>query len=50
MNRHAPEKNAATLSVLDERKDSPYFSQPIGFQAITLVVDSDKKAPEFIKI
>lgn len=34
----------------DEREYPPYFSQPDGFQAITLVVDSDKIVPEFIKI
>ena len=33
----------------DEREYPPYFSQPDGFQAITLVVDSDKIVPEFIK-
>lgn len=34
----------------DEREYPPYFSQPEGFQAITLVVDSGKIVPGFIKI
>ena len=34
----------------DEREYPPYFSQPEGFQATTLVVDSGKIVPEFIKI
>ena len=34
----------------DEREYLPYFSQPDGFQAIKLVMDSGKITPEFIKI
>lgn len=34
----------------DEREYPPYFSQPDGFQAIKLVMDSGKITPEFIKI
>lgn len=34
----------------DERDYPPYFSQPEGFQAITLVVDSGQITPEFIRI
>lgn len=34
----------------DERSYPPYFSQPDGFQAITLVIDSGEVTPEFIKI
>lgn len=34
----------------DERSYPPYFSQPDGFQAITLVIDSGNVTPEFIKI
>lgn len=34
----------------DEREYPPYFSQPDGFQAIKLVMDSGKIIPEFIKI
>ena len=34
----------------DEREYAPYFSQPDGFQAIKLVMDSGTITPEFIKI
>lgn len=34
----------------DEREYPPYFSQPDGFQAISLVIRSGKIAPGFIKI
>ena len=34
----------------DERDYPPYFSQPDGFQAIKLVMDSGNVTPEFIKI
>lgn len=34
----------------DEREYPPYFSQPDGFQAITLVMDSGRVTPEFVKI
>lgn len=34
----------------DERSYSPWFSQPEGFQAITLEMDSGRINPEFIKI
>lgn len=34
----------------DERSYPPYFSQPEGFQAIKLVMDSGSIKPEFIKI
>lgn len=33
----------------DERSYPPYFSQPDGFQAITLKIDSGGITPEFIK-
>ena len=33
----------------DERSYPPYFHQPDGFQAITLVIDSGSITPEFIK-
>lgn len=34
----------------DEREYPPYFSQPEGFQAIKLVMDSGMVIPEFIRI
>ena len=34
----------------DERSYPPYFSQPEGFQAITLVMNSGVITPEFVKI
>ena len=38
------------LLFTDERDYPPYFSQPEGFQAIKLVMDSGKISTEFIKI
>lgn len=45
-----PVGEAPRFLFIDEREYPPYFSQPDGFQAITLVMDSGKITPEFIKI
>lgn len=45
-----PEDRRPRFLFSDEREYLPYFSQPDGFQAITLVMDSGKITPEFIKI
>lgn len=45
-----PEDRRPRFLFSDEREYPPYFSQPDGFQAITLVMDSGKITPEFIKI
>ena len=44
-----PPEEAPKFLFTDERCYSPYFSQPDGFRAITLVVDSGKIHTEFIK-
>lgn len=46
----APAEKAPSFLFTDEREYPPYFSQPEGFQAITLVMDSDGIRTEFIKI
>ncbi|WP_281692718.1 ComEC/Rec2 family competence protein [Agathobaculum desmolans] len=43
-------ENPPQFLFTDERNYPPYFSQPDGFQAITLVVDSGNLHPEFIKL
>lgn len=45
-----PEDRQPRFLFSDEREYPPYFSQPDGFQAITLVMDSGGIAPEFVKI
>lgn len=45
-----PDREAPCFLFTDEREYPPYFSQPDGFQAITLVMDSGKIIPEFVKI
>jgi competence protein ComEC len=44
-----PEGQAPQYLFTDERQYPPYFSQPDGFQAITLVIKSGTIVPEFIK-
>lgn len=45
-----PETARPRFLFSDERDYPPYFSMPDGFQAITLVIDSDTICPEFICI
>lgn len=45
-----PEDRRPQFLFSDEREYPPYFSQPDGFQAITLVMDSGRITPEFVKI
>lgn len=45
-----PEGRRPQFLFSDEREYPPYFSQPDGFQAITLVMDSGGITPEFVKI
>ncbi len=44
-----PPERAPRFLFSDERSYPPYFSQPDGFQAITLVMDSGEIVPEFVK-
>lgn len=46
----APAGRAPSFLFTDEREYPPYFSQPEGFQAVTLVMDSGGIRTEFIKI
>lgn len=45
----APMGSAPCFLFTDEREYPPYFSQPEGFQAITLVMDSGRIRTEFVK-
>lgn len=45
-----PPEKAPQFLFSDEREYPPYFARPDGFQAIKLVMDSDRITPEFIKI
>ena len=45
-----PAEKAPAFLFSDERSYPPYFSQPEGFQAITLVMNSGVITPEFVKI